>query len=105
MRYLTAQASADEILGDPILKDIMPILRKFAGSDATVDLFDKRTWGGDDYQPLHRIVHGVISIHASQNQGVENYVQSAAIVRQSNVKEARASARVLLHSFIIKRFN
>ena len=50
-------------------------------------------------------MHGVISIHASQNQGVKNYVQSAAIVRQINVKEARASARVLLHSFIIKRFN
>ena len=105
MRYLTAKADPIKILGDPLIKDVKPYLWKVASSSTPVDIFDKSTWGGDDFSPLHKLICCSVAIHASQNQRVENHVQATAQVRKTNVGEARGTARVRLHSYLIRRYN
>ena len=86
-----------------IIVDNKDLLLKFAAFGDSVDLFDKDTLDGDDYMQLKTTVHAIIAIHASQNQGVDNHVQAAAIVRKTNCGEARASARVISNSYHILR--
>ena len=69
------------------------LLMKFASADTTVDLFDEKTWAGKDYSDLVETIHSIIAIRASQNQGMESYVKSTAIVCRTNVEEARSSVR------------
>ena len=102
MKYLTATADTIKILDDPIIKTEMNLLWKIGGEESPVDLFDKITWGVEDYTPL-RIVHTMINIHPTQIQRVENHVQLAALVCKTNVGQARATARAMMHSYLIRR--
>ena len=65
-----------------------PLLWKMAASDETVNIFDRKSWGGGDYQPLKDMVCSRVVPHVTQNQRVENLVQAAALVRQTNVGES-----------------
>ena len=76
-----------------------------AASEETVDIFDETTWGDERYDGILSLVHCMVVIHPTQNQRVESHVQAAAIVRKTNVKEARATARVRIHSFLVRRHN
>ena len=101
MEYLTKGHGANKILEDPNIRDHKELLMKFASAKTAVDLFDEKTWGGKDYNSLVETVDTMIAIHASQNQGVKSYVKSTAIVRRTNVEEARSAAWVLIHSVVI----
>ena len=73
-----------------------------------IDIFDKETWGargGVDYTPLQSVFHGIIAVHPAQNQRVENHVQLAALVRSTNVGQARATDRAMIHSYLVRRYN
>ena len=105
MDYLTKSADPMEMLNDPLVKMMQPDLWKLAHSASTVDIFDESTWRGDDYKDLREIVQTIIIIHPTQNQRVENHVQLAALVRKTNVGEARATARGMIHSYLIRRNN
>jgi hypothetical protein len=51
------------------------------------------------------MIKSKVAIDPSQNQGVESYVYSTKIARKTNVGEARASVRLLIHSLLIRPLN
>ena len=108
MKYLTATADPINILDDPIIITEMNLLWKLGGDEAPVDLFDKITWGVKDYTPLQRIVYTMMTIQPTQNQLVEKHVQLAALVRKTNVGQARATASgdaLLFHPMLQRGFS
>ena len=76
-----------------------------ATSDLPVDIFDKKTWVGQDFTPLLNIAHEQIAPHMAQNQRIESYVQLHANVARTNVNEGRRSARGVIQSTTIRPFN
>ena len=105
MRYLTANADPFTILEDPMIKMETDLLWRLGAAESPIDLFDKTTWGDGDFTPLQNIVHTIIAIQPTQNQQVENHVQLTALVRKTNCGEARATARTMIHSYLIRRYN
>ena len=103
MKYLTRTADQIKILDDLIIKMKTNLLWKLGGEESPVDLFDKITWGVKDYTPLQRIVHTTITTHPTQTQQVENHVQLEALVCKTSVGEARATAHMMMHSYLIRR--
>ena len=93
------------MLEGPVITSERDLLRKLASEQSPINLLDETTWGDTDYEPLQNIVHTIIANRATQNQRVENHVQLAALVCKANVLEVRATARVMINSFIICRFN
>jgi hypothetical protein len=53
-----------------------------------VNLMKKTAWGDKAFAPLQHIIHTIIAIQSTQNQQVENYVQLAAFVRETNCVKA-----------------
>ena len=78
---------------------------KLSMADIPVNIYDKQTWGDEDFSHLLIIVQSTILPHMSQNQLIENHIQMAAQVRKTGVEEERASARVMQHSFHIRPYN
>ena len=52
LAYITADAEAEKILDDPLIKNNKELLLKMAYSDTPVNLFDQATWDDVDYSPL-----------------------------------------------------
>lgn len=65
---------------------------KLSMADIPVNIYDKQTWGDEDFSHLLIIVQPTILPHMSQNQLIENHIQMAAQVRKTGVEEERASA-------------
>ena len=68
-------------------------------------MIDKSTWAGEDYEPLVNGIWQDIMPHAHHQQRCENYVQMAALIAKTLVKEARRTWRAIAVSTIIRRFN
>ena len=106
MGYLFENADPYEILNDPLIEPYKDQLWQLAASNNIIDLFDTSTWGeNEDFTPLRGMVHEEILIHCAHNQGVESMIYAAGTVTKTGVGEARASARILLQSFLIRRHN
>src|SRR5210317_2422865 len=76
-----------------------------ASAEVTVDVLDKSTWAGVDYEPLLDIIHGRIAIQALQQQRYEQMVQTAALFASTNVQEDRRTWRGIARSCLIHPFN
>ena len=77
-----------------------------AQAEEPVDILDKESWGeGNDYTLLYKAVTERILIHTAHNQGVESYVLAAAKVRSTGVGEKRASYRIIIESYLNRRYN
>ena len=75
-------------------------------ADEPVDILDKASWGeGNDYTLLYKAVTERILIHTAHNQGVESYVLAAAKVRSTGVGETRAAYRIIIESYLNRRYN
>ena len=111
MSYLFKDQSQDgkanviKILEDPLITAEKTLLWQFANAEGVVDLFDETTWGDVDFKPLQTLVHTRILIHSAHNQGVESYIYATGVVRKTGVGESRATARMMIHSHLIRRFN
>ena len=112
MEYLTELADPEVMLADPkaMLADPLvsrekELLMTYAFAAKEVDLFDQSTWDGVDYEPLVDLVHELIVPHAVHQQLAESYVQSAALVAQTNVDEDRRSNRVNALSYVVRDFS
>ena len=105
MRNLTRNADPIKILDDPLIKSERDLLWKLGSARSPIDIFNEKTWGDVDYTPLQSIVHAIVAVHPAQNQRVENHVQLAALVRSTHVGQARATARAMIHSYLVRRYN
>ena len=98
-------ADPKAMLADPLVSREKELWMTYAFAAKEVDLFDQSTWDGVDYEPLVDLVHELIVPHAVHQQLAESYVQSAALVAQTNVDEDRRSNRVNALSYVVRDFS
>jgi hypothetical protein len=105
MRHLT-KADVTKVLDDPIIKACIDDIHKLALETAPVNIRDKSSWGdGKDFNKLYMVVTEMILIHPVHNQGIESMVLACAKVRKTGVEETRASARINMESYLVRRYN
>ena len=105
MQYLTRNADPIKILDDPLIKSERDLLWKLGSVRLPIGVFDKETWGGVDYTPLQSVFHSIIVVHPTKKKHVENHVQLAALIRSTNVGQARVTARAMIHSYLVRQYN
>lgn len=105
MEYLTAGVDPWELLKIPMITDNKELLLKMVQSEKVVNIYDKETWGEDDFTPIVLLVHRRVAPHCCHQQAVENHVQAAGHVRKTNVGEERGSHRGTSLSYIMRNFN
>jgi hypothetical protein len=79
----------------------MDLLWEVEGEESFIGFFDKTIWGVKDYTLLQHTVHAMITIYPNQNQRIENHMQLVALVCKTNVGQARAMARAMVHSRLL----
>lgn len=106
MLYLTAEADREAIKSTPFVKSHKELIKKMGQCNHEVNLLNKRTWGaGNDFSELEDAIWNEIAIHSCHQQRVEQFVQLAALVAKTNVKEARRTMRAIILSTIIRPFH
>jgi len=106
MGYLTANAKPREILEDVLITSQKGQLLMYGASDDHVDLFDESTWSSpDEFKGLQTLVHTMVLIHPAHNQGVESYIHAVGTITKTGVGPKRASARMIVHSMLVRRHN
>ena len=99
--HLTDNANPIKMLDDELFKLMQgpdDLIWKLATADTLVNIYNKKTWGDDDYSHLLKIVQATVLPHMSQNQLVENHIQMVAQVWKTGVEEERSSAWYRMHS-------
>lgn len=106
MLYLTAEADREAIKSTPFVNSHKELIKKMGQCNHEVNLLKKRTWGtGNDFSELEDAIWNEIAIHSCHQQRVEQFVQLAALVAKTNVKEARRTMRAIILSAIIRPFH
>ena len=121
MEYITSKCDRSVVLEQPFIQQNMQLIKllsEHTGSEpvrlfdfkqeslsTNRKVFDKSTWGGEDYTELAvAIICGLVN-HANHQQRCENYVQLMGLIAQTNIGEVRRTVRAIIIGSIIRRFN
>lgn len=113
MSFIMQDSDLGAIINGNFVKDNWDHIEMMGQSEIPVRLLDKNsdglvdksTWGDYDYSPLRINILRMIAIHSNHQQRCENFVQMAAIICKTSVKELRRTVLAICTSGILRPFN
>ena len=89
---------------DHLFQFLINDMSKLAIAESPIDIFDKSTWGDEDFSQTYEAMWNYNALKPCHTQRGENLVQTAKFVGQTHVDEARRTGRSMIHCTFVRDF-
>ena len=80
---------------------MVPHIWKLMDVETIVNIFDKSTWKGVDYDGICNILQMMVVMCTARNQHTEDHVQLLATGHTTNVGKPRGAVHRMIHSYLV----